>query len=81
MYVWVIIRIYGGLISEVRATTNIHEARAEFIRFQKACKPFDHRMAKINGTLVFSDDLMTFIDTNDRHSPEIRIEKVKVKRT
>ena len=80
MDIWVIVRIYGGLISEIRATTNIHVARAEFMKFQKACMPFDIKEAKENGILIFSDDLMSFTDLNDRHNPEIRIEKIKLER-
>lgn len=76
--VYVVIKLYGGLIDDVKLLRDIHNARSEFIRFVRSRSYVDYREAKENGDMTISDNYMHFIDSNDRHNPEIYVKKIAI---
>lgn len=76
--VWVEIRMWGGLNSEIAVHRTLEGARKSFEAFCDDYSAKELDAYRDEGNYQDSDDYMHLYDADDRHTPEIIVEAVYV---
>lgn len=75
--VWVCVKLNGNLISDIKAFDNFDKAKKEFISFLCSNGVLNNNVTE-DDDFVLSRDYMHYMNSSDRHNPEIQIQSVEI---